>query len=363
MKYNDPDWNMLANLDKNVYQFAAAKNYQQLKDITLAVKDGDQIRSFKEFRDIANKISFQYNETWLKTEYNQAIAGGQMAGRWTDFESNKESMPNLQYITAGDDRVREEHAMLDGVVKPVDDPFWDTYYPPNDWGCRCDVMQLPGEDIPDNAIDIPEDKYPPINPLFKTNLAKDGLVFSEKHSYWNIPEDYRPKVEAEAKLIQRIDEWNKVDTKVYTKEYFNTQNGGTFICAKNHKFDKTLVPGNDFTRGKYEKDCSLILARRGNSVKILSGNKMGFGVKNPEGILNDLVFDIKAVEGKTINTIIRKYEQAERQYVQHLVIYFPESNLYSMKKCKSALNYFSKDTDYVFKKVWAVVKNEVHIIK
>lgn len=183
MKYGDPDWNMLANLDKNVYQFAAAKNYQQLKDITLAVKDGDQIRSFTEFREIANKISFQYNENWLRTEYNTAIAGSQMAGKWVDFEANKESMPNLQYVTAGDDRVREDHQILDGVVKPIDDEFWDTYYPPNDWGCRCDVMQLPG-DPPEYARDISEKDYPPVNPIFKTNIGKTGLIFPKNHSYF-----------------------------------------------------------------------------------------------------------------------------------------------------------------------------------
>lgn len=183
--YASKDAAMLRNLEQNCYQFSAAKNYQELRDITNAMKDADgNLRSFKDFKDAANKISYQYNQNWLQTEYNTAIAGGQMASRWVDFEQNK---GDLQYITAGDDRVREEHALLDGVVKPIDDDFWDTYYPPNDYNCRCDVVQLTGGDnvsgVPEKEMS-PED-YPPINPLFKVNLAKNELIFSKNHPYYN----------------------------------------------------------------------------------------------------------------------------------------------------------------------------------
>lgn len=181
--YNSPDWNMLANLEKNVYQFAAAKNYHNLKDITKSLKDDEgNIRSFKEFREIANKISYQYNTEWLKTEYNTAIGCGQMAGRWVDFKTNAESMPYLQYVTAGDYRVREEHAILDGVIKRIDDPFWDIYYPPNGYNCRCDVIQLPGDDY--NTTNTEELKMPSVPELFRTNTAKHELVFPIKHSYF-----------------------------------------------------------------------------------------------------------------------------------------------------------------------------------
>jgi SPP1 gp7 family putative phage head morphogenesis protein len=173
---------MIANLEKSLYQFSAAKNYQQLKDITSALKDPEgNIRSFKEFRDIANKISFQYNTEWLQTEYNTAIGCGQMAGRWVDFEKNAESMPYLQYVTAGDNRVREEHAVLDGVTKRINDEFWSKFYPPNGYNCRCDVIQVPGEAEETNTDNL---KMPGIPEMFQTNTAKQGLVFSKKHPYY-----------------------------------------------------------------------------------------------------------------------------------------------------------------------------------
>ncbi len=41
-----------------------------------------------------------------------------------------------------DKDTRAEHAALHGVIKRVDSDFWDKYYPPNGWGCRCEVIQL-----------------------------------------------------------------------------------------------------------------------------------------------------------------------------------------------------------------------------
>ncbi|NLN95856.1 MAG: head morphogenesis protein, partial [Bacteroidales bacterium] len=54
---------------------------------------------------------------------------------------------------------RNDHQRLYGVVKPVDDPFWDTWLPPSDWGCRCSVKQVRDDD---NAKEVPKDiKLPP----------------------------------------------------------------------------------------------------------------------------------------------------------------------------------------------------------
>lgn len=53
------------------------------------------------------------------------------------FESNLQ-----QYRTAGDGKVRPEHAGLNGVTLPMDDGFWDHYYPPNGWNFRCTVVQV-----------------------------------------------------------------------------------------------------------------------------------------------------------------------------------------------------------------------------
>ncbi len=49
--------------------------------------------------------------------------------------------PYLEYVTARDGHVRPEHQALDGIILPIDDPFWKSYYPPNGWNCRCTVKK------------------------------------------------------------------------------------------------------------------------------------------------------------------------------------------------------------------------------
>lgn len=168
---------MLRNLTKNVYHFSAAKNYQELRDMTLLLMDGDHVRSESEYLKAVETLNVKYNREWLFTERNAAIAGGQMAGQWGRFPEDS----ILRYMTAGDRRVRTSHRAIDRIRKPKSDPFWNTHYPPNGWNCRCDVVEeisgyKPTSDEHTPSVDIPE--------MFKTNLAKDGLVFPKEHPYY-----------------------------------------------------------------------------------------------------------------------------------------------------------------------------------
>ena len=188
--WTTPDLLVIRHLEANVYEFAAAKNYQQLKDITKALVDKEgKLRSFGEFKNEAAKVVHVQNTKYMRTEYNLAVAGGQMSASWHRIQQSKKVLPYLKYLTVGDDRVRPEHAELDGVIRLVDDVFWDTYYPPNGWNCRCDVLQLAdAKETPADEIIYPE-KMPE---LFQINLAKNGLVFPPGHPYYDgIPDDLK----------------------------------------------------------------------------------------------------------------------------------------------------------------------------
>jgi SPP1 gp7 family putative phage head morphogenesis protein len=194
--YNTPDGAVIRNLEESVYSFSAAKNYNQLRDMTSALLNDDMVvRSFREFKEICNNISYQYNSSWLLSEYNTAIASAQTSARWNEYQESAQEMPYLQYVTAGDDRVREEHAELDGIIRRIDDEFWDTYYPPNGYNCRCDVIQLPGEAT---EADIEKYTLPVLDPIFATNLAKTGVIFPTDHPYYT---DLPAEVAAKAKEL------------------------------------------------------------------------------------------------------------------------------------------------------------------
>ena len=76
-----------------------------------------------------------------------------MAAQWEDFMQDGDRY-NLQYRTAGDGSVRPEHAALHGVTLPPSDSFWEEFYPPNGWNCRCTVVQVRKSKFPTTDHDV-----------------------------------------------------------------------------------------------------------------------------------------------------------------------------------------------------------------
>ncbi|OSZ79285.1 hypothetical protein CAP35_13815 [Chitinophagaceae bacterium IBVUCB1] len=183
VKWESPDWEMIRNLQTNVYEFSTAKSYQQLKALTLALTDADgKLIPEKEFIEIASRINKEMGITHLRIERDTAIGSAQMASRWVQFKSEADKFPNLTYRTVGDGQVRPSHAAMDGTTLPITHSFWATNYPPNGWNCRCDVEQsINGAVTPENKIYTPEDTPP----MFKTNMAETGVAFPEEHPYYD----------------------------------------------------------------------------------------------------------------------------------------------------------------------------------
>ena len=48
----------------------------------------------------------------------------------------------FRYKAVLDRRTRPSHAKLHGMILPKTHKFWEKNYPPNDWGCRCQVQVL-----------------------------------------------------------------------------------------------------------------------------------------------------------------------------------------------------------------------------
>lgn len=133
----------LANaLKYSIAEFSAFKETSFRKVLeSLLIDENGGLRSWRDFKKEAYKVSGDYNHRWLETEYHQTIANANMAEKWKGFEANADLYPNLKLVSVRDGRVRPEHKILDGTIRPISDPFWKTHTPPLDWGCRCDVVQ------------------------------------------------------------------------------------------------------------------------------------------------------------------------------------------------------------------------------
>lgn len=181
--FTKADTVMLMHLQRDVWHFSCAKNWQQMQDLSRALIDEEgNLRSFAQFCEQANAVVDKYNIQWMKAEYNFAISSSQSAARWVEFQAEADIIPLLRYETVGDSHVRPAHQALNGITRPISDEFWSTHYPPNGWNCRCEVVQaIDGRITPYKQI--PKDT--PIAPIFKTNLAKKSLVFPPNSNYYN----------------------------------------------------------------------------------------------------------------------------------------------------------------------------------
>jgi len=130
------EWEIMTGINKNINIFSGAKEFQQIKDLQkVLLNENGSIRPYEAFLKDAEALNAVYDEVWLAPEYDLAIKQGMATRQWLNIQEHKKILPLLQYVTAGDDRVREDHAILDGIIKPVDDDFWDNFMPPNGWNC------------------------------------------------------------------------------------------------------------------------------------------------------------------------------------------------------------------------------------
>lgn len=151
-------------LKESNYVFSGIKTFHELNEAFPSLLDEEGNRKpFNQFLNEVQKVYDAYNVQYLRTEYNFAQASALMAARWKQFEQDGDRY-NLQYRTMYDKRVRRTHRMLHNITLPIESPFWDKYFPPNGWNCRCTVVQ------------VRKDKYPVSNEQEAMNLGSQATA-------------------------------------------------------------------------------------------------------------------------------------------------------------------------------------------
>lgn len=235
-------------LENNAFIFSGFKAYHTLREVGLSLTtDTGEIKPFEQFRRDVEKVNNQYNHNYLYAEYNHAVGASLMAERWQKIEADGDKY-DLQYRTAMDDRVREDHAILHNTTLPPSDPFWEMYLPPNGWNCRC------------TAVQVRKGKYPQSDPalamlrgnncteaakqqIFRFNPGKTLELFPPKHPYFKAPE-------AAKKVVEQLSEEQKREQRIadMVKELPDhlTEAEKKAIAAHNLEIEKAL----GLTKGK-----------------------------------------------------------------------------------------------------------------
>lgn len=199
---------MKRDLRENIYVFSGAKTYAELKELSGMLLDGDgNIKPFYKFWQEVQSINTDYNKSYLEAEYLFAVQSAQMASKWNEFEADGDRY-NLRYITAGDDKVRDSHRLLHNIVLPPTDPFWERYFPPNGWRCRCDTVQVRKTKYPasdsEQSVQLGSDATNGKNNIFRFNPGKQHVIFPEHHPY--LKNLNKPEKEIIKKKAQEADQ-------------------------------------------------------------------------------------------------------------------------------------------------------------
>ena len=133
---------LIRELKRSGFVFSGFKTTAMMEEAALLLVDDDgNMKPFEQFSNDVQTLDETYNKQYLYSEYKFATASAQMADKWIRFEQDGDKY-DLQYRTANDKRVRDTHKKLHNVTLPITSRFWDSYYPPNGWGCRCNVVQV-----------------------------------------------------------------------------------------------------------------------------------------------------------------------------------------------------------------------------
>lgn len=179
---------MRQRLTRSNYIFSGMKTFHELNEAfpSLLYENGNK-KTFERFLNDVRKIDETYNSNYLRAEYNFVQASAEMAAKWEKFMEDGDHY-YLQYRTQHDDKVRPEHASLDRVTLPPSDSFWESYYPPNGWNCRCTVVQVLKRKyeptLHDEAMSLGEDALQTDKKgIFRFNSGKEQKTVPDYNPY------------------------------------------------------------------------------------------------------------------------------------------------------------------------------------
>lgn len=133
--------------------------------VTKAIEEGQTLEQFRgNFDAIVEKHGWSHSGSrgWRsRVIYETNTRMAYMAAKWKAFVDNRLKRPFLRYVGILDDRIRPQHRQWHDTVLPVEHPWWRQHFPPNGWGCRCDVQSLSEKDLARRGLRV-QPEAPPV---------------------------------------------------------------------------------------------------------------------------------------------------------------------------------------------------------
>jgi SPP1 gp7 family putative phage head morphogenesis protein len=230
----------------------------------------------------------------LETIYRTEIQMAYQTGKWAQAQERWDDIWGFRYVTMHDDRVRPTHAALDGIILPKDSSFWQRYWPPNGWNCRCQVVTIYKTPGVKPKTRRPEGKLPLPDDGFRHNPGEFPFVeFS-----WD--PDLHPRVDAGHQgggQFTSKDSWPKSMSDL---KHVSTLGGSTGAMLMEDEHGNKFVVKSGKKSGQAENEW------------IANQLYKALGVKVPDGIMLDGKHVMKYIDGKLLSELSgEELKQAE----------------------------------------------------
>lgn len=341
---------MRRRLTRSNYIFSGMKTFHELNEAFPSLLDENGNRkSFEQFLNDVRKIDEKYNQNYLRAEFNFVQSSAEMAAKWERFMEDGDRY-NLQYRTAADGKVRPEHASMHGITLPPSDSFWEEFYPPNGWNCRCTVVQVRKSKYPttkhDEAIALGElATGKDTKGIFRFNPGKEGKSVPDYNPYTirkckscdiakgklNTAKPFIPENEmcAACKLIRAQLEDNngasrrivKYNEEEWERTYISPNDNG-LVATQWERIAESEASNSE--RQKFVKEMRMckVLADNGHDVEYLQG------VNRPAGQTYDIRMDsikadLKCITGGASNIVKYAKKALTKQGGEAVIFEFP----------------------------------------
>ena len=139
----------------------------------------------------------------LRTIYRANLRTARAAGQWERIHRTRRALPYLVYLLGPSERHRPQHEAKEGLVLPVEDPFWHQWFPPNGWGCKCHVRQITRREAESRGI--AESPTIPTRQVFNQRTGELRQVPSGIDPGWESNPGLTRQRHVEQLLVGRLD--------------------------------------------------------------------------------------------------------------------------------------------------------------
>jgi len=204
---------ILGDATKKGFWTAGAMQADLLTDmrdaVDRAINEGISLSKFrKSFDETVARYGWDYNGS--RNWRSQLIYETNMRTAYAKGRFEKQTSPDitalrpyLKYKHGNTKDPREKHLEWDGLILRADDPFWKDHYPPNGYGCECQVLSLSERDLKREGKTAP-DKAPEIKYYNWTDIhGKTHKIPEGIDPGWNYaPGEFLPDLKKYPKKIK-----------------------------------------------------------------------------------------------------------------------------------------------------------------